>query len=279
MYRSILILLTLFVASGYVAVAAQPVDVADLEISGTDSPDPVNAGSNITYSITATNHGPDAAKNVAVTIALGSGLTFVSGTGCIEAAGTVTCDLGNMSVGAQAFDVTVNAGATGSVSSSLAIASSHPHASDPIPGNNSSSISTTVDGNGAPVADDQNVTTDEDTDLAITLTASDPENDPLSFSVVNGPSNGSLSGTEPNLTYTPDPNFSGSDSFTFEANDGQADSNIATISITVDPVNDAPVAVIDSYNVDEDGNINVPASGVLGNDSDIDGDGLSAHAA
>jgi VCBS repeat-containing protein len=279
MFRTrILILLALFLASGYVA-AAQPVDTADLTVSGTDSPDPVNAGDNIIYSITATNLGPDAAKNVSFTIALGSGLTFVSGTNCAAAAGTVTCTIGNMSVGSVARDVTVSvdAAASGSISSALAIASSHPHADDPNPGNNSSSISTNVIAapNTPPTANGQNVSTDEETDLAITLTGSDAENDPLSFSVVNGPSNGALSGTEPNITYTPNENFTGSDSFTFKANDGEDDSANATINITVDPVNDAPVAVNDSYNVDEDGSLT--ASGVLSNDNDIDGDGLSAQ--
>ena len=89
--------------------------------------------------------------------------------------------------------------------------------------------------NTPPVADDQSVATDEDTAVSITLTASDVDNDPLTYSVVEDPANGSLSGTPPNLTYTPDPNFNGSDSFTFKANDGEVDSNIATVSITVNP--------------------------------------------
>ena len=54
--------------------------------------------------------------------------------------------------------------------------------------------------------------------------------------------NGSLSGSAPDLTYTPEANYNGSDSFTFKASDGTADSNTATVSITVTAVNDAPVA-------------------------------------
>ncbi|NIS81747.1 MAG: tandem-95 repeat protein, partial [Anaerolineales bacterium] len=91
-----------------------------------------------------------------------------------------------------------------------------------------------------PIADDQNLVTDEDTPLAITLTALDPNNDPLTFSIVSDPSNGTLSGTPPDLIYTPAPDFNGADSFTFVANDGTFDSNVATISITVNPINDAP---------------------------------------
>jgi predicted extracellular nuclease len=96
----------------------------------------------------------------------------------------------------------------------------------------------------APVADDQSVTTAEDTPVNITLTASDGNNDPLTYSVESQPSHGTLSGTAPNLTYTPAPNYSGPDSFTFKANDGQADSNIATVSITVTPINDAPTIAV-----------------------------------
>lgn len=82
--------------------------------------------------------------------------------------------------------------------------------------------------NQPPVATDQSVATDEDTAKAITLTASDPDNDPLTYSLVSVPAHGSLSGTMPDLTYTPDANYTGPDSFTFKANDGQADSNVAT---------------------------------------------------
>jgi len=78
------------------------------------------------------------------------------------------------------------------------------------------------------------------------------------------------------VTYTPDANYHGPDGFTFKANDGLADSNVATVTITVDPINDAPVAAADAYNVDQDDALNVAAPGVLGNDSDVDGDGLSA---
>ena len=74
------------------------------------------------------------------------------------------------------------------------------------------------------------------------------------------------------FTYSPDANFNGSDSFTYWANDGSADSDTATLSITVNPLNDAPVAVDDGYTVDQDTTLNVLAAGVLNNDSDVDGD-------
>ena len=94
----------------------------------------------------------------------------------------------------------------------------------------------------APVADDQSVTTDEDTPLSITLTGSDADSDPLTFSVVDQPLTGTLTGTAPDLTYTPASDYNGPDSFTFKVNDTAADSNTATVTIDVMPVNDPPVA-------------------------------------
>jgi hypothetical protein len=95
--------------------------------------------------------------------------------------------------------------------------------------------------NDSPVAYNQSVTTDEDTPKNITLTAYDVDGDTLTYYVVTPPSHGILSGTPPNLIYTPDSDYFGLDSFTFKAYDGQAYSNVATVSITVNPENDPPV--------------------------------------
>lgn len=96
--------------------------------------------------------------------------------------------------------------------------------------------------NHPPVANAQTLSTEANTPLSITLTATDADSgDTLSYQVVTQPSHGTLSGTPPNLTYTPDADFTGDDSFTFKANDGKADSNTATISITVNQVNATPV--------------------------------------
>ena len=87
--------------------------------------------------------------------------------------------------------------------------------------------------NSPPVANDQAVTTDKNTAKSITLTATDPNNDPLTYTVTQ-PSHGTISaGTGPSRTYTPATGYVGPDSFTFKANDGIADSNTATVSITV----------------------------------------------
>jgi len=94
-------------------------------------------------------------------------------------------------------------------------------------------VTNTVVPNTPPLANDQTITTAQDTAKSITLTASDADNNPLTYSVVSNPAHGALSGTAPNLTYTPNAGFSGEDSFTFKANDAKADSNVAAIHITV----------------------------------------------
>jgi serine protease AprX len=95
--------------------------------------------------------------------------------------------------------------------------------------------------NDPPVAQNQNLVTMEDTSLPLTLTGSDVNNDVLTFNVVQGPLHGILSGNPPNLSYSPNQNFNGSDSFTFTVNDGTLDSEIATVTISVQPINDPPV--------------------------------------
>ena len=91
-------------------------------------------------------------------------------------------------------------------------------------------------GNSAPVAGNGAITTNEDTAVNVTLLASDADGDSLSYIIVSGPSNGSLSGSGANRIYTPNAGFFGSDSFTFKVNDGTVDSNVATVSITINEV-------------------------------------------
>ncbi|HYG78129.1 MAG TPA: Ig-like domain-containing protein, partial [Planctomycetota bacterium] len=92
--------------------------------------------------------------------------------------------------------------------------------------------------NTAPQNTDQTVSTHWGTAKSITLAGSDADNDVITFAVVAQPQHGTLSGTAPNLTYTPMGTFTGADSFTYKVNDGAADSNVATITINV--TNTAP---------------------------------------
>ena len=124
--------------------------------------------------------------------------------------------------------------------------------------------------NESPVADDQSVSTNEDTSIAVTLTGSDPDGDPITFVILTEPMYGSLSGEAPDLTYTPNSNYYGTDSFTFKVNDGELDSEPATVSLIIDPVNDAPVAAPQSVLTEED-----TAKAFALAFSDIEGDALS----
>jgi VCBS repeat-containing protein len=98
--------------------------------------------------------------------------------------------------------------------------------------------------NQAPVSKTSTITTNEDTQIAGKIVATDVDSPTLTYSIVNGPSHGTLTlnSTTGDYVYTPAANYSGSDSFTFTANDGLRVGNNATVSINVVPVNDAPVS-------------------------------------
>jgi len=87
--------------------------------------------------------------------------------------------------------------------------------------------------NHSPVAAGQSVSTPSGTPVAVTLSATDPDGDQLTYAVVTSPSNGSLTGTAPNLTYASKADFTGQDAVTFSASDCELGSNVATVTITV----------------------------------------------
>lgn len=87
--------------------------------------------------------------------------------------------------------------------------------------------------NTPPVAHDDAISTVKGFPISMTLIATDSEETALSYRLVGGPTSGTLGGTASNLTYTPNPAFTGRDTFTFDANDGNGDSNLATITIDV----------------------------------------------
>ncbi|MFC1857397.1 DUF1566 domain-containing protein, partial [Thermodesulfobacteriota bacterium] len=124
--------------------------------------------------------------------------------------------------------------------------------------------------NQPPIADEQSVSTDEDVPVNITLTGTDPNGDPLTYSITDQPTYGTLSGTPPNVTYEPFENYNGNDTFSFIANDGTVDSDVATVSIAINPVNDFPAATDSFLFADEDQSVEIILSG-----GDIDGDALS----
>jgi large repetitive protein len=132
--------------------------------------------------------------------------------------------------------------------------------------------------NPAPTAVNDTATTDEDTPIAIPVIGNDtdPDGDPLTVTTATA-LNGTVSiGAGGILTYTPNANFNGSDTITYVIRDGNGGTSTATVIITVMPVNDPPVATNDTATTNEDTPVTI---GVLGNDSDVDGDPLTVTAA
>ena len=92
-----------------------------------------------------------------------------------------------------------------------------------------------------PIATPKDVSAAEDSTTAVTLEGSDPDGDALTFEVLTQPIHGTLSGTAPNLTYTPELDYNGPDLFEFRVSDGRSRSEPARVSIQVTAVGDAPV--------------------------------------
>ncbi|MHA2065503.1 MAG: FG-GAP-like repeat-containing protein, partial [Candidatus Thorarchaeota archaeon] len=231
--------------------AIEVIPEADLSITKSDDIDPVVAGDNLTYTIGVNNNGPEEAQNVIVSDILPAGVTFVYTTGCAnDPNGVPSCDLGTIANGGSAsytVTVTVDSGTAGTIINSASVSSS---TADPDTGNNSTSEDTIV--NRPPVADDDSYSTNEDTVLNISAPGvlsndSDADGDPLTAILDTGTSNGTLTlNGDGSFSYTPNINYCGPDSFTYHANDGQANSNIATVDIDVICIDDPPVVAVNT---------------------------------
>jgi VCBS repeat-containing protein len=148
-------------------------------------------------------------------------------------------------------------------------------------GTDSATVTVTVSNvNDAPVANDDSASTDEDTPLVVSAASgvlandTDVDGDGLTTAVVAGPTHAASFALDADgsYSYTPEADWFGTDSFTYRAADGSTTSGVATVSLTVAPVNDAPVADDETLTVAEDSSGSV---GVLTGDTDVDGDTLS----
>ena len=137
--------------------------------------------------------------------------------------------------------------------------------------------------NQSPIAVAGSEKTDEDRPLQLTLVGTDPDRDKLSYAIVTPPRHGALvltPGTLNAYTYSPDPNYFGSDSFTFTVSDGALVSAPATVSITVVPVNDRPVAqpqTVPPFDEDTSAVVTLTGSDVEGTSLTITITSLPAH--
>jgi hypothetical protein len=127
-----------------------------------------------------------------------------------------------------------------------------------------------TDNDHAPVAAAASGSGNEDNDIPVTLSGTDADSDPLTYAVVNAPAHGSVIVSGTTATYTPVTNYNGGDSFTYKANDGWNDSPPATVTVTINAVNDAPVAATASGSGDQDSDIAITLSA-----TDVDDDTLT----
>ena len=128
----------------------------------------------------------------------------------------------------------------------------------------------TQDTNSPPVAHGSTLNLVEDLPLTFSLMATDADSDPLSYEIVTGPTNGTISGTLPLVVYTPNTNYYGVDSIEFRVSDGKALSGNAVVNLVINAINDAPVILPDPISVNEDSSLNYRVSA-----TDADSDPLS----
>ena len=123
---------------------------------------------------------------------------------------------------------------------------------------------------------DDTASTDEDTAVDIDVVANDTDvdGDSLTASLVSGTSNGTLTlNADGSFSYTPDPDFNGTDSFTYQVSDGTDTTGPVTVTLNVGATDDAPVAVSDSFTVNEDSG--ATTLDLIANDTDTEGDPIT----
>ncbi len=157
-------------------------------------------------------------------------------------------------------------------------------------GTDTATVTITINGvtdvvpNTPPVATDDTASGDEDTNIIIPVSSllgndTDADGDTLSVTSVSNAQNGTATLINGNtqVQFSPGADFNGTASFDYTVDDGNGGSDSATVTVTVNPVNDAPVAVGESYNTASNTPLNVGVlDGVLDNDTDVDGDPLTA---
>lgn len=277
------------------AVIAAP----DLQLSLTTAITTAEPGEVVTYNLSYSNIGTQDALGTTINETVPAHMLFdaahsSAGWNCPDGsvAGTVcTISLGEVgNNGTAAFAVTIDPAlaVNTTVTNTAVLADDGSNGTDLNPADNAASLSLFIHANDDPIAVDDSQTTDEDTAVTFDVLAndSDPDGNDLTVTAVTQPANGTAvlnpsTGSGQTITYTPNADYNSNDSagagdtFTYTVNDGHGGMATATVSVTVNPVNDEPVAVEDSETTNEDTAVILD---VLANDSDVDGDSLTITA-
>ncbi len=216
-----------------------------------------------------------------------TGLSFLVGSGSSDATMTFTGSQADINTALNGLSYTPTAGYNGSASlqittNDLGNTGSGGSKTD------TDTISLTVNpaANHAPVAVADSISVAEGGTATVLVGGatsvltndSDADGNSLNAILVSGPTNGTLTlNADGTFSYTHNGSETTTDSFTYKVNDGTVDGNTVTVNIGVTPVNDAPVAVADTYSVNEGGTISATvANGILANDTDAEGSALNA---
>lgn len=211
---------------------------ADLSLTMSGSPADITIGQNVAFNFSVSNTDSQVtATDVTLTDTLPAGMSFVSaaaaGGSCSHSGGSVTCTIASLAPqGLWQPALMVTTTTAGSLQNTSLVSANQP---DPNTANNSASVTTTVTV-APPVANNGSITTAQNTAINGTLSASDPQNLSLTYSISSQPGHGTVTLTNASsgaFTYTPTSGYSGTDSFAFVASNGSANSNTATETITI----------------------------------------------
>lgn len=234
-------------ASATVNISVTPVN--DPPVANTDNAQ-VNAGGSVVINVLANDTDIDSASISLVAVGVPS-----HGTASINQNGTVTYTPAAGYLGADSFQYTISDGSGGTATGTAQV-TVHPV-------------------NAAPVANAESVVLSEDNAITIAVLSNDTDadGDALSVTGVGQPQHGvAVINQNGTITYTPTANYNGTDSFTYAISDGRGGSSTATVSLTVNPINDAPVANADTGTVQAG---NALIINVLANDTDVEADPLT----
>lgn len=261
-------------------LAFVPPATADLEITVVDSADPVMVSDTLHYYVTVTNHGSINATDVNATIHLPAEVLHMSTnqTTTFWGLGNISWEIGNMTPGQIVFwDIEVTVLANGILNCTVDVSASSYDAG--VYPNDDHELTAT---NQAPVAVNDTPTILEDSGAnTIDVLANDNDPDAGDAITIIGITQGTdgtvvITNGGADLTYEPNADFNGVDSFTYTIEDLEGVTDTATVTVTVTNVNDAPDAVDDTATVVENGGIIY--IDVLANDGDVDLDSLTLDA-